>query len=276
MYQPTKPPAAEDSPQSVYDEILMALQEMMPEQGTKLRDLARSLSEEYMRERSQAFEEMRPKHPEAPMTEQMIVEQAYSDQKDQERREERMKRRLEDLQRKDAKGEMQASRPLRPPWSAQGITPSVQYDAPLGMARGSEARGDPGASESSYGQWLGTDPRTSYHGAIWVDNDGDGVHDYWQKGPGQADQNPIKNHPQYHQARRRPGGATASNQPSIPRMQGGNTAAHAMMLDRMQDPYADPAQLQRLRQSQAAAARSGGYPMPTQPSFGPIERTYRA
>jgi hypothetical protein len=193
--------------QSVYDEILAALQEMMPEQGAKLRDLARSLSEEYMRERSQAFEEMRPKHPEAPMTEQMIVEQAYYDQKDQEAQAARMERRLKDLQRRDeqeARKYKPTARPpgLRPPGSAQGITPSIQYGPP--------------------------DP------------------------------------------------AKAPNQPFIPRMQGTDTAAHAMMLDRMQDPYADPMHLQRMRQSEAAAARSGGYPRPTQPSFGPIERTYRA
>jgi hypothetical protein len=60
-------------------------------------------------------------------------------------------------------------------------------------------------------------------------------------------------------------------------MQGTDTYGHAMMLDRMNNPHADSMQLQRMRQSQAAAARSGGYPMPNQqPSFGPIERTYRA
>ena len=135
MYQPTKPPAAEDSPQSVYDEILMALQEMMPEQGAKLRDLARSLSEEYMRERSQAFQDMHPKHPTAPMTEQMLAEKAYGDQKDQEATGARMERRLKDLQRqdeRDARKYNPVSRPpmLRPPGSAQGITPSMQYSAP--------------------------------------------------------------------------------------------------------------------------------------------------
>jgi len=133
MYQPTKPPASEDSPQSVYDEILMALQEMMPEQGAKLRDLARSLSEEYMRERSQAFQDMHPKRPEAPMTEQMLAEKAYGDQKDQEATGARMERRLKDLQRQDERDARKYKpRPsgLRPPGSAQGITPSMQYGAP--------------------------------------------------------------------------------------------------------------------------------------------------
>jgi hypothetical protein len=285
------------SAQSVYDEILAALQEMMPEQGTKLRDLARSLSEEYMRERSQAFEEMRPKHPEAPMTEQMIVEQAYYDQKDQERREDRMKRRLEDLQRRDAKGEMQASRPLRPPGSAQGIAPSVQYSAPakstpaggqwkypgdpnVGYATVMEKWYNPKTGErteataglrppSGEGWVRASDWFLEQEGATtWEGVDPQRIAD-WQK---QYESAPVRRisiaQPTHRQ--------TASNQPAVPRMQGTDTYGHAMMLDRMQDPYADPMHLQRMRQSEAAAARSGGYPRPTQPSFGPIERTYRA
>jgi hypothetical protein len=363
--------------QAVYDEILAALQETMPEQGDRLRDLAGSLTEEYMRERRQVYQDMRPKN-EAPMTEQMIVEQAYYDQKDQERREERMKRRLEDLQRKDAKSEMQASRPqpLRPPGSAQGITPSMQYGSPNKSPSWDQVERDyqqkvaampplvrewhqanagqgwltpyapqmPPDVRAEYERWAGPHPskrpgppgsaqgiapsvqydaprggggarpvfsprhpdfvKDADPNKVWAQQTeiwhnpktGEAIEmpdgsysprpgSPWRKGTGEsstpwgefawhpATYQKSRTHPAFQQPRP---AATASNQPFIPRMQGTDTYGHAMMLDRMQDPYADPAHLQRMRQSEAAAARSGGYPRPTQPSFGPIERTYRA
>jgi hypothetical protein len=133
MYQPARPSAAEDSPNSVFGEILLALQEMFPERDG-LRDLAGRLSEEYMRERGQAMQDLYPKHPTAPMTEQMLAEKAYDDQQSQERQGLRMERRLKDMQKQDERDAKKYQPParaphLRPPGSAQGIAPPVQYGA---------------------------------------------------------------------------------------------------------------------------------------------------
>jgi hypothetical protein len=135
MRQPARPPAAEDSPHSVFGEILLALQEMFPERDG-LRDLAGRLSEEYMRERGQAMQDLYPRHPTAPLTDQMLAEKAYDDQQSQERQGLRMERRLKDMQKqdeRDARKYSPVSRPpmLRPPGAAQGIAPSVQYGSPL-------------------------------------------------------------------------------------------------------------------------------------------------
>jgi hypothetical protein len=66
-------------------DLMNALEEMFPEMGAGERSMmARQLADEYMRERGAAKAELRPKHPQAPPTEQMQFDEAWGEMRDQE------------------------------------------------------------------------------------------------------------------------------------------------------------------------------------------------
>ena len=45
--------------------------------------------------------------------------------------------------------------------------------------------------ESKYGRWIGRDPNMAYT-TDFIDNDGDGIDDRWQTGPGMPNMNPLE------------------------------------------------------------------------------------
>lgn len=113
-------------------DLSSALAEMFPEMGPGERhSLARQLAEEYMRERSQARTELRPKHPTAPDTEQMEFETAYSKMSQERAREERMRKRMEQALAEEARGprvtRATAGQSMPP---TRQRNPSGRYDEP--------------------------------------------------------------------------------------------------------------------------------------------------
>lgn len=114
-------------------DLSAALAEMFPEMGRGERhSLARQLAEEYMRDRSQARTELRPKHPTAPDTEQMEFENAYSKMSQERAREERMRKRMEQAMAEEARGprvtRATASQAMPP---TRQRNPSGRYDEPV-------------------------------------------------------------------------------------------------------------------------------------------------
>lgn len=188
--------------QDVYNEILAALGELYPERQDKHRDMARGLAEEYLRERGQAMQDLRPKHPEAPPTEQMIFDEEYAAMQSADRMQGRMEGRLKAEQRREKSDARKYALPK--PGQAMPRMPSVSY-----TPADSQSAGSP---EARYGFRIGS----QYTTMNWQDHDGDGIDDGWQRGPGQ---------PSVRGQGNRPSVAQPSNQPAIPRGQPGSVPA---------------------------------------------------
>lgn len=183
-------------------DLSAALAEMFPELGVGERSmLARELAEEYMRERREAASALKPKHPVAPMTEQMEFDTAFSKMSQERAREERMRKRMEEAMKKynwdePGKPAKQAPRPRVTPGQAQPVAPPASaadwvdanrdgvHDLLDPYKAGQEGRW------GRYGGWIGTDPNTTYYMTNFQDHDRDGVDDRWQSGPGQPSQMP--------------------------------------------------------------------------------------
>lgn len=185
--QPKSDPAAKATrpKDAARNEIARALKEMFPELDPgKIQVLSGQLAEDYQRERTAAVDSLRPQAPMAEPTEQMEFDEAYQGMRANERAEDRMKKRMEQQLLKDQADQRRAgqSKPKQP----------------------------------KYGQWIDTDPYNNFYAANWQDEDGDGIDDRWQIGPGQPAQYPITRNgydpqraglPSDHRMYRPPGGA---------------------------------------------------------------------
>jgi hypothetical protein len=145
--------AATPAPMDTFQEIFEALEEMAPDLPShQRRAVARSLAEEYRRERMDAMDSLRPPVPMAEPTEQMEFDQAYSDMQDVGRAEDRMKARMEDQLREERVAEMNKNQLEqrranaqqgragvvggRPQWQMDGQRPDARGNAPAGAATG--------------------------------------------------------------------------------------------------------------------------------------------
>jgi hypothetical protein len=134
--------AATPTPMDTFQEIFEALEEMAPDMPShQRRAVARSLAEEYRRERMEAMDSLRPPVPMAEPTEQMEFDQAYSEMQDVGRAEDRMKARMErqllqeqtdarrmEQARRNAERSRAGAGPRPSPGMAQPIPPASQGD----------------------------------------------------------------------------------------------------------------------------------------------------
>jgi hypothetical protein len=172
-----------------FQEIFEALEEMAPDMPSgQRRAVARSLAEEYRRERMEAMESLAPV-PMAEPTEQMEFDQAYSDMQDVGRAEDRMKARMEAQLREERIAEMKKNQLEqrranaqqgragvvggRPQWQMDGQRPDAWGNPPPGAATGPRP-GMPGVAPR---------PPGVFRGHVFLDDDGDGVDDRDQSGP---------------------------------------------------------------------------------------------
>jgi hypothetical protein len=129
-----------------FQEIFEALEEMAPDMPSgQRRAVARSLAEEYRRERMEAMDSLAPV-PMAEPTEQMEFDQAYSEMQDVGRAEDRMKARMEAQLREERVAEMKKNQLEqrranaqqgragvvggRPQWQMDGQRPDARGNAP--------------------------------------------------------------------------------------------------------------------------------------------------
>ena len=183
-----------------------------------MRSRARELAEEYRVERYEAMESLRPPGQEAPMTEQMEFDQAYSDMEGSRRAEERMKARMERQLREERVNAMQSQAPrgntgqspaggsqygVRPQWQMDGLRPDARGNAPAQAASvpmPSPGTAQQGGLQPSYKEWVaagkpGYDPTGMYAmvATEWGRNAGEAkAHHAWvMQGGGSAVPAPL-------------------------------------------------------------------------------------